>query len=242
MSHGHGPANRGRRVLAMAAPLFVREPDGEPRGGAVVLHDVFGVTEYAEEVCRALARTGRLAVSPYLYYQRGGPAFDAGELGAARGHMAELTADDLTADIDAALSYLRARTTGPVLVVGFSMGAHLATWAAARHELAAAVAVSPSGVGSSPWPGVPPTELLVAERRTPWLGVVGGADARVDAGLLEMAARLPGPAAAVEVIAGAAHGFYRGGHPEHDPDAAAEARRRIGCFLDTKPLPSSIDH
>jgi carboxymethylenebutenolidase len=239
--HGHGPANRGRKVLATAAPLFVREPDGASHGGAVVLHDVFGVTEYAEEVCRALAREGRLAVSPYLYYQRGGPAFDAGELTAARTHMEGLTADDLACDVAAALEYLRARTRGPILVVGFSMGGYLATWAAAHHEVAAAIAVSPSGVGAPPWPGLAPAELLVAERRSPWLGVLGGADHTVDADLLTMATQTPGPPAAVEVVADAGHGFYRSGRPGHDPIATAEAWNRIHRFLQTKPLHSVID-
>ncbi|WP_344928389.1 dienelactone hydrolase family protein, partial [Streptosporangium carneum] len=129
-AHAHGPANRGRRVLDAAAPLFVCEPAGRPVGGALVLHDVFGVTDHAEEVCRALAREGRLAVSSYLYHERGGPAFAADELARARAHMTELTAADLAADVGAALGYLEARRAGPVLVVGFSMGGHLATWAA----------------------------------------------------------------------------------------------------------------
>lgn len=240
-SQGHGPANRGREVLAMAAPLFVREPADRPRGGAVVLHDVFGVTEYAEEACRALAREGLLAVSPYLYYQRGGPAFDAGELVVARAHMKELTAEDLACDVAAALDYLRARTTGPILVVGFSMGGYLATWAAACHDVAAAVAVSPSGVGAPPWPGLPPAELLIPERRSPWLGVVGGADHTVNADLLTMATQTPGPPAVVEVVADAGHGFYRSGRLEHDHIAGAEAWQRTRRFLRSKTLYSVID-
>ncbi|MEV8634108.1 dienelactone hydrolase family protein [Streptosporangium sp. NPDC051023] len=205
-AHAHGPANRGRRVLDAAAPLFVCEPGGRPVGGALVLHDVFGVTEHAEEACRALARRGRLAVSPYLYHEHGGPAFAAEELAAARTQMEELTPTDLAADVGAALGYLESRRTGPVLVVGFSMGGHLATWAAAHHVVEAAVAVSPS---AGPWPGVPSVEALVAGRRSPWLGVVGGADGRVDADRLRAAAGRPGPPAAVEVVDGAGHGFYR---------------------------------
>jgi carboxymethylenebutenolidase len=231
VTYGHPPANRGRRVLAMAAPLFVCEPDGDIRGGAIVLHDLFGITEYTEDTCRWLARTGLLAISPYLYHQRGGPAFDSGERATARGHMTGLTADDMTDDIDAALHYLRARTAGPAVVIGYGMGAQLATWTASRQALAAAVAVDPPGPGSSTWPDVPTIDLLVAERRTPWLGIIAGAEHTADTATLERVTQPPGPPAIVEMIAEAEHGFYRSGTPEHDPVGAAEAQSRIADFL-----------
>ncbi|MFE3454230.1 dienelactone hydrolase family protein [Nonomuraea sp. NPDC059194] len=233
MSVHHGPANRGRRVLRTAAPLFVREPYGPPAGGAIVLHDVFGVTGYAEAVCRLLARQGRLAVSPYLYYESGGPAFEADELTVARAHMDSLTAQDVAADVSAALNYLAGRTVGPVLVIGFSMGGYLATWTAAHHAVQAAIAVSPSG----PWAGMPPPEVLVADRRSPWLGVVGESDLLVDADLLGMATSTPGPPAALERISGAGHGFYRAGRPRYDAEAEEESWRRICRFLQKNTLP-----
>jgi dienelactone hydrolase len=75
MGHlAHGPANRRRRVLETAAPLFVCEPSEAPRGGVIVVHDVLGLTHDAEAACRRLARGGWLAVAPFLYHQHGGPA------------------------------------------------------------------------------------------------------------------------------------------------------------------------
>ncbi|GAA2632601.1 dienelactone hydrolase family protein [Actinomadura fulvescens] len=239
MGHlSHGPANRGRRVLQTAAPLFVREPwaPGPPRGGVIVLHDVFGVTEYAEDACRRLARDGWLAVSPYLYYEHGGPAFDAGDLAVARREMAGLRAEDLTADIEGAISYLRERGAPKIAVVGFSMGGHLATWAAAQAGVAGAVAVSPSGLERAPWDGLPPLELLLADRKAPWLGVAGEEDRRLPADAAErlrLALTAPGPPAELVEIPGAGHGFYRPGRTGFDPEASAESWRRIRDFLRT---------
>ncbi|MGH3391531.1 MAG: dienelactone hydrolase family protein, partial [Actinomadura sp.] len=62
----------------------------------------------------------------------------------------------------------------------------------------------------------------------------GGADPTVDADLPAMAA--------VEVVAGAGHGFYRRGHPGYDPAATAEAWRRTHRFLEKNSLHSVIDH
>jgi dienelactone hydrolase len=148
--------------------------------------------------------------------------------------MTRLSGDDLALDVAAALDYLRSRTPDPPLVVGFSMGGYLAALAAARHDLAGAVAVSPAGVRRPPWAGLPPVELLVAERRCPWLGVVGGRDHLVDADLLAMAARTEGPRAEVAVLPDAGHGFYRAGHPAYDDEATTETWRRIRCFLGIK--------
>lgn len=232
----HGPANRRRRVLQTAAPLFLREPIGIPRGTVIALHDVFGVTEYAEDACRRLARDGWLAVCPYFYYEHGGPAFDATDLAPARGEMTRLTPESLAADIAGAHHYLTARRGLPApAIIGFSMGGYLATWAAAHHDVAAAVAVSPSGLENAPWPGMEPLEMLVADRRSPWLGVLGHDDRHLPSDApdrLRLAAAAPGPPASVTVVPDAGHGFYRTGHPGHDPDAAPEAWRRITAFLE----------
>jgi dienelactone hydrolase len=176
----HGPANRGRRVLQTAAPLFVCRPEAPPKGGVIVLHDVHGMTEPIERACRLLALDGWLAVSPYLYYQRGGPAFpDTGPETvpeAARAEMAGLSPDDVAADIAAAHAYLTARAPSRPAVAGLGAGGHLAAWAAARHEVTAAAAVISGAGDRAPWPGVPPLEALIAERRAPWLLLPGGAD------------------------------------------------------------------
>lgn len=168
MSHlSHGPANRGRRVLQNAAPLFVCEPDGPPRGGAVVLHDVFGMTEDTDDACRTLARDGLLTVAPFLYHERGGPAFERAALDAARAQMARLRPDDIAADIAGALSYLAARGVERPAVVGFGAGGHLAAWTAARHGVSAAVSVDADERDEAPPLPVDPAP----SRRIPFLAL-----------------------------------------------------------------------
>jgi len=120
----HGPANRGRRVLETAAPLFVCEPAGEPRGGAVLVHGLLGLTHDVEAACRELAAHGWLAVAPFLYHGHGGPAFGPGpeEESRARVELAGLSRDDLDADVSAAVAYLANRGCLDVAVVGLGTG------------------------------------------------------------------------------------------------------------------------
>ncbi|GAA4834121.1 dienelactone hydrolase family protein [Saccharopolyspora rosea] len=174
--HAHGPANRRRRVLRTAAPLFVRFPHGVARAAAVVLHDVPGLTGEIEDCCRALARCGYVTAAPYLYYECGGREFRPDQ---GRTAMSRLTADDLAADIGGALDHLRERVGVPpsaTAVLGVGMGGHLATWAAAEHRLAAAVAHRPLGVDAAPWPGAPSLPQALARLRTPWLGLADAGD------------------------------------------------------------------
>lgn len=261
--HSHGPANRGRRVLDSAAPLFVEAPAGPVRGGLIVLHDAFGLTEPVERYCRAAAAAGWLAVAPYHYYDVGGREYDRDS---ARDALGRLSLRGLTDDVTAARDYLTERRRldiGAVAVLGFSMGAFLAAWAGAEWELAAAVSVSPSRPDTGPLTGLPPLGELVRDRRTPWLGVLAEDDpqpsttdvsaarsvdaARDTADHRNGAGSAGVPLARVEIVPGAAHGFFRepaAGAGRTDPPAWRVIRRFLaagpGNRLDPGPAPDDL--
>src|SRR3954470_19157399 len=60
-------------AMAERAPLSVHEPEGEPRGGIVVIQEAFGVNEHIEDIGRRLAAEGWLAVIPHLFHRTGDP-------------------------------------------------------------------------------------------------------------------------------------------------------------------------
>lgn len=122
MGHlAHGPANRGRRVLETAAPLFVCEPPSDPRGGAVLIHGLPGLTHDAEAACRRLASGGWLTVAPFLYHASGGRVFDDPDR--ARAELAGLSPAGLAADVTAAVTYLAGRGCLDTAVIGLGTGA-----------------------------------------------------------------------------------------------------------------------
>ncbi|MBO0849572.1 MAG: dienelactone hydrolase family protein [Pseudonocardia sp.] len=138
--HAHGPANRRRRIVRTAAPLFVVEPAGPVRGGALVLHGAAGLTEEVERYCRDLALGGRLAVAPYHYYESGGREYPDPAT------APELATEALHEDATAALDYLvrrRGLGTGRIRAHGFGAGVGLARWMAAHHPIASAVRAVP---------------------------------------------------------------------------------------------------
>lgn len=223
--HAHGPANRRRRVLETAAPLFVEEPSGEVRGGAVVLHDAGGLSGYIEYYCRSLAADGLLTVAPYHYYDTGGREHADPE--SADVAMRALTAEGLRDDVGAALDYLlrlRGQSCRDVSVLGFGRGGYLAAWSAAEHHVAAAVSVGAERALDAP-PGMPPLAEVVRRRRAPWLGITAA-----DPGALpDVVQAEPDavPPSVVEVVPDAGPDFHR----DITGDAARVGWRTVRRFL-----------
>ncbi|MGW6459163.1 dienelactone hydrolase family protein [Streptomyces sp. NPDC055078] len=104
-AHAHGPANRGRRHHGTSAPLFVREARTLPRTAVIVCHDEFGLTAGIEQLCRAIAAGGHLAIAPYFYYDTGGREFHPRSPADAERAWTRLTADELREDVTGAIRH-----------------------------------------------------------------------------------------------------------------------------------------
>jgi carboxymethylenebutenolidase len=117
------------------------EPAGAPRGGVVVVQEIFGVNRHIRSVCDRLAGAGYVALAPAVFdrYQRD---FESGyspeDVAKAREIIPKLDWPALVRDVEAAAGALRAM--GPVAVIGFCMGGSAAFLAATRIDgLASAV-------------------------------------------------------------------------------------------------------
>jgi hypothetical protein len=105
--HAHGPANRGRFVLATTAPLFICEPPETPGStsqAVVAVHGPYGVTAEFERAVRAIAVRGLLVAAPILYFRDGGGEYLTPESAAAA--YATLTDTGVDADIDGAIAHV----------------------------------------------------------------------------------------------------------------------------------------
>lgn len=112
------------------------DPEGAPKGGVVVLQEIFGVNSHIRSVCDRLAAEGYVAVAPALFdrYERDFESgYSPGEVEVARGFIGRLDWDGLMADTRAAADLLRGETDA-VSVVGFCLGGSLAFAAATRLE------------------------------------------------------------------------------------------------------------
>jgi carboxymethylenebutenolidase len=109
------------------------DPAGTPKGGLVVIQEIFGVNKHMRSVCDRFAEQGYLAISPAV--------FDRGKRGVELGYdkpsidegvkiRAGLDLDKTLLDVQAAID--AAKEGGKVGVVGYCWGGSLAFLAATR--------------------------------------------------------------------------------------------------------------
>jgi carboxymethylenebutenolidase len=109
------------------------EPAGKPRGGVVVIQEIFGVNSHVKSVADGYAADGYLAIAPAMFdrLQRG---YDTGysqpEIQAGIEVMQKLDWKNTLLDVDAAAK--EAAKAGKVGIVGYCWGGTVSWVAAAR--------------------------------------------------------------------------------------------------------------
>ncbi len=122
-------AEDGHKLAAYRAA-----PAGAPRGGLVVVQEIFGVNTHIRRTCDGFAADGLVALAPAL--------FDRVERDVSMGYLpediergrnlkAKVELDDMIKDVRAAVRALEAEGLG-VAVVGYCLGGTLAWLAATR--------------------------------------------------------------------------------------------------------------
>jgi carboxymethylenebutenolidase len=194
----------------------------------IVIHEIFGLTDWIRGVADQLAAAGFVAIAPDLLSGKapdgaGTAGFD--QQGAVRA-IRELNRDEVIRRLNAAAEYATGlpSTTSAFAAIGFCWGGSTTFQYATRQPgLGAAVVY----YGSAPDGGY---EQIAA----PVLGLYGGDDARVNATIpaaREAMQRLD-KRYETEVYDGAGHGFLRAqGSREANLAAAREAWPRMVMFL-----------
>ncbi len=117
--------------FALAA--YKAEPTGKPKGGLVVVQEIFGVNHHMRDVADRFAALGYTAITPALF-DRAERGIDIGYDEAAMKQGVALRAsiklEDTLLDIAAAIAALKG--SGKIAVVGYCWGGSLAFLSATR--------------------------------------------------------------------------------------------------------------
>jgi carboxymethylenebutenolidase len=124
---------------------YLAEPKGKPRGGIVVIQEIFGVTRHIRAVADQYAAAGFLSVAPAMF-DRVERNVDVpySDVARGRGYAQALKDDQVTLDVRAAVD--RVSAAGKVGVVGYCWGGTVAYLTAAKAKIDAAVAYYGSGI------------------------------------------------------------------------------------------------
>ena len=190
-------------------------PSGTPRGGLVVIQEIFGVNRHMRSVTDRFATDGYVALAPALF-DRVERNVDVGydEAGYTKGRTVRqrVTYDQAMRDTAAAVVHLQ--RFGKVGIVGYCWGGNIAWLAACRLPVAAAVGYYGGDVAN----------LL---NETPKASVMlhfGEQDQHIP---LESVARIRAAAPGVPVHTyPAGHGFNCEERKDYDAASAAQARER----------------
>ncbi|MFD7984578.1 dienelactone hydrolase family protein [Kitasatospora indigofera] len=225
----------------LARPAAPAGAGGYP--AVLVGSELWGLTEEVREVVRQVAALGYVAIAPNLYH-RSGPETAAGlvesDENRARGFelLGRLTRDEVEADLRAALGHVREReaATGRAGVLGFSLGGHIAYFAAGRLDLAAAAVFYPGWLPTAGTALSRPDPLLdavtggVAERDVRVLMFFAELDHVIDAGQRDrIGAELAASGVRHELLVypGARHAFFFPGREPYDRAAAEDSWARV---------------
>src|SRR5437899_3130465 len=192
---------------------FVVYPETKQKAPVViVIHEIFGMTDWVQTVADQLAASGYIAIAPDLLSGMGpgGGRSDAFQGGAAREAVSKLDANQVTADLNAVADYAKKipAANGKIAVSGFCWGGTQSfRFATNRKDLSAAFVFYGSGPDN------------IAAITAPVFGFYAGEDARIGATIpaTEAAMKAAGKKFDPVTYAGAGHGFMRAGEdPAND--------------------------
>lgn len=196
-------------------------PTGEPKGGVVILQEIFGVNNHIKEVCDDYAKLGYVAIAPALFdrvAQNVTLGYEQADIQQGLGYVKQITPEEALSDVDAAAKEIA--DAGDIAVIGYCWGGTLAYLVACR------LSTITKAVG---YYGGQIAQAIEEEPKVPIILHFGDADATI-------------PMSAVEVVTtkrpdipvyiySAGHGFNCNHRASYDATSAKLALERTLEFL-----------
>jgi carboxymethylenebutenolidase len=201
---------------------YVAYPERKSKAPAIiVIHEIYGLTQWEPTVADRLAKEGLVAIVPDLLSSKHGQTpKDQDE---ARRLIGDLEPERVTADLDATYNYvngLAAVQKGRIGTIGFCWGGGQSfRYATNNPDLKATVVAY----------GPAPDSSEIKRIQSPVLGIYGENDERINANLPDVAAKMQsaGKTFTYEVYPNTGHGFLKPGRQGYDTPQRERAWKRI---------------
>src|SRR6476469_7289114 len=215
---------------------FVVYPEVKNKATAVVvIHEIFGMSDWVQSLTDQLAEAGYIAIAPDLLSglgPNGGgtSSLDRNGVGQA---IRDLPPDQITADLNAVADYVSKlpASNGKVVVTGYCWGGSQSfRFATNRPSLKAAFVFygsAPAGADNAP------DKTVLAKISAPVYGFYAGNDARINATLPATSAAMAELKKTFDPVTydGAGHGFMRAGEaPEPTDSTAADYQKQLDAW------------
>jgi carboxymethylenebutenolidase len=220
----HSPRHREWVTVKSGARnvnAYVAYPESKSKATAiVVIHEIFGMSDWVQMVTDEFAAAGYIAIAPDLLSGVSGLA-DQNAIGKA---IRDLPPDQITADLNAVADYVSKlpSANGKIAVAGFCWGGGQSfRFATNRPSLGAALVFYGPG---------PDSAEAIAAIRAPVYGFYAGDDMRIGATVPKTQEMMKAAGKSYDVVTypGAGHGFMRAGDApsSDDPHYVANKKAR----------------
>ena len=229
----------------VAGEVKIPVKDGEmpayramPAGGGpfpvvLLVHEIWGVHEYFQDVCRRFAKEGYCAVAPELFARQGDASKISDIPTILKDIVSKVPDAQVMSDLDAAAAWAAKSSKGDpakLAITGFCWGGrHVWLYAAHNPQLKAGVAWYGRVVGAASELTPKQPIDLAAELKAPVLGLYGGADSGIPVESVEKmrdAAKAAGKTVEIVVYPDTPHAFHADYRPSYRAEAAADGWKR----------------
>jgi carboxymethylenebutenolidase len=210
---------------ARTVSAFVVYPEVKSKASAVVvIHEIFGMSDWVQMLADEVAEAGYIAIAPDLLSgmgPNGGGTSSFADGNAVGKAIRDLPPDQITADLNAVSDYVSKlpAANGNVAVAGFCWGGTQSfRFATNRPTLAAAFVFYGTG---------PESADAIAAIKSPVYGFYAGNDARVGATVPKTMEMMTAAKKSFAIVTydGAGHGFMRAGDAPPPPATADQKTR-----------------
>jgi len=201
---------------------YVAFPERKTKAPAIiVIHEIFGLTDWEPKVADRLAKEGFVAILPDLLSSKYG--ITPADPDSGRKLVGQLEPDRVTADLNAVYAYvngLPSVSRDQIGVIGFCWGGGQSFRYATNNPKLRAVVVAY---------GPAPDTADLKKIKAPVLGIYGENDERINANLPDVTAAMQsaGKTFTSEVYPGTGHGFLKPGRQGSDGPQVEKAWARI---------------
>jgi carboxymethylenebutenolidase len=204
----------------------------------LVLHEIFGVHEHIQDICRRFAKLGYLAIAPELF-ARQGDVSQLSDIQEIRSKVVSKVPDaQVLSDLDATVAWAASSAKGNINklgITGFCWGGRI-VWLYAAHnpKVMAGVAWYGRLVGEST-PLTPKHPVDIApELKVPVLGLYGGNDNGIPVETVEQmrkALEAGDSASSIIVYPDTPHAFFADYRPSYRKEQAENGWKRLQAWF-----------
>lgn len=209
----------------------------------LVIHEIFGVHEWIQDVCRRFAKLGYMAIAPALYARQGEikDLKDSREIN--RQIYSKIPDTQSMTDLDSTVAWAKSNrgNSKKLSITGFCWGGRI-TWLYAAHNPKVKAGAAWYGrvvpTPNSPVNTLQPTTPIdhVKELNVPVLGLYGGLDKGIPLdGVQRMQDELKKYKSGSEIIVfpNADHGFHADYRPTYNKESSDEAWAKLQAWFKT---------